>query len=268
MARNKKSVKIKDKWKQKQWLIVESPKSFGNTPISYFPITDQKSVIGKVLETTLYDLLKDDIQNQTKKLLFVIVKSNNNTAFTILKNFQYSREYVRSLIRRGSTQTVLIDNFSTSDNYKVRLNVLILSQRRITSSKKHELRAITNKIVSEKIKNLTYDPFVQEVILGKLASDIYNACKKITPIRHVGIQKLKLLNFDGIELIQDINSPDDVKPVEDAKPDTKAKSTRKAKTTKAKPVKKTKSDAKDSKKDILNVENTSEDVSEDTTNSV
>ena len=43
---------------------------------------------------------------------------------------------------------------------------------------------------------------------------------------------------------------------------------RKAKTTKAKPVKKTKSDAKDSKKDILNVENTSEDVSEDTTDSV
>jgi len=73
LARNKKSLKIKDKWKQKQWLIVESPNSFGNTPISYFPITDPKSVIGKVLETTLYDLLKDDIQNQTKKLLFVIV---------------------------------------------------------------------------------------------------------------------------------------------------------------------------------------------------
>ena len=71
MVRNKKSLKIKDKWKQKQWLVVEAPKSFGNTPITYFPITDPKFVIGKVLETTLYDLLKDDIQNQTKKLLLI-----------------------------------------------------------------------------------------------------------------------------------------------------------------------------------------------------
>jgi small subunit ribosomal protein S3Ae len=34
---------------------------------------------------------------------------------------------------------------------------------------------------------------VQEVVLGKIASDIYNEAKKVVPLRHVGIQKSKLL---------------------------------------------------------------------------
>ena len=49
------------------------------------------------------------------------------------------------------------------------------------------------KIVEEKAANLTFDQFVQEAVLGKIASDIYNEAKKIAPLRHVGVRKSKLL---------------------------------------------------------------------------
>jgi ribosomal protein S3AE len=50
------------------------------------------------------------------------------------------------------------------------------------------------KIVEEKsFKALTMDQFVQEMVLGKIASDIYNEAKKIVPLRHVGVRKSKLL---------------------------------------------------------------------------
>jgi len=32
------------------------------------------------------------------------------------------------------------------------------------------------------------------MVLGKIASDIYNEAKKIAPLRHVGVRKSKLLN--------------------------------------------------------------------------
>ena len=48
------------------------------------------------------------------------------------------------------------------------------------------------KIVSEKAAILTFDQFAQEVVLGKIASDIYNEAKKVAPLRHVGIRKSKL----------------------------------------------------------------------------
>ena len=47
--------------------------------------------------------------------------------------------------------------------------------------------------VVEKASVLTFDQFVQEVVLGKIASDVYNEAKKIAPLRHVGIRKSRLL---------------------------------------------------------------------------
>ena len=48
-------------------------------------------------------------------------------------------------------------------------------------------------IVKEKAAALNLDSFVQEVVLGKIASDVYNEAKKVAPLRHVGINKSKLL---------------------------------------------------------------------------
>jgi small subunit ribosomal protein S3Ae len=51
-----------------------------------------------------------------------------------------------------------------------------------------------NRIVQEKASSLNFDQFVQETVLGKIASDIYNEAKKIAPLRHVGIRKSKLIS--------------------------------------------------------------------------
>jgi small subunit ribosomal protein S3Ae len=50
-----------------------------------------------------------------------------------------------------------------------------------------------DKIIKEKASALTLDQFAQEIVLGKIASDMYNEAKKIAPLRHVGIRKSKLV---------------------------------------------------------------------------
>ena len=49
------------------------------------------------------------------------------------------------------------------------------------------------KTINEKAASLTLDQFVQEMVLGKIASDIYNEAKQVAPLRHVGIRKSKLV---------------------------------------------------------------------------
>ena len=49
------------------------------------------------------------------------------------------------------------------------------------------------KITDEKARSLTYDQLCHEMVLGKIGSDVYNVAKKITPLRHVGVRKSKLL---------------------------------------------------------------------------
>ena len=48
-------------------------------------------------------------------------------------------------------------------------------------------------IVDEKIKTLDFGQIVHEMVLGKLASDVYNEARKVASLRHVGVRKSELL---------------------------------------------------------------------------
>ncbi len=185
--------KVRDKWKLKQWVTVLASPSFGNAPIGRVPITDVEKPAGRVVETTLYDILKQDPQHYSFKLYFQIDRVDGDTAYTILKGHEFSREYLRSLIRRGSSMADFIRDYKTKDGYTVRVYTIALSQGRMNSSKKHEIRMIVDKIMEERAASLTYDQFVQETVLQKLASDVYNEAKKVTRLRHVGVRKTKLI---------------------------------------------------------------------------
>jgi small subunit ribosomal protein S3Ae len=185
--------KVRDKWKLKQWVTVLASPSFGNAPIGRVPITDVEKPAGRVVETTLYDILKQDPQHYSFKLYFQIDKVDGDTAYTILKGHEFSREYLRSLIRRGSSMSDFIKDYKTKDGYTVRVYTIALSQGRMNSSKKHEIRMIIDKIIGERAASLAYDQFVQETVLQKLASDVYNEAKKVTRLRHVGVRKTKLI---------------------------------------------------------------------------
>jgi small subunit ribosomal protein S3Ae len=183
-------VKVKDKWREKKWLMVEAPQSFGGMVLASIPVTDPGKAIGRVLETTLFDLLKQDIQQYTIKLYFQIVKVEGERALTILKSEEYSRDYLRSLIRRGSSMVNMIKDYTTKDGFKVRVYVVAFTQFRINSSRKKSIREAADKVISEKAKNMTYDQFSQEVVYGKMTSEILNEAKKVTPIRHIGVRKM------------------------------------------------------------------------------
>jgi small subunit ribosomal protein S3Ae len=185
--------KVKDKWRLKQWLTVMASPSFGNAPIARIPITAAETSTDRVVETTLYDILKQDPQHYSFKLYFQVDKIEGDKAFTILKGHEYSREYLRSLIRRGSSMSDLIKDYATKDGYTVRVYCIAISQGRMNSSKKHEIRMVMDRIIGERSVTLTYDQFAQEMILQKIASDVYNEAKKVTHLRHVGLRKSKLV---------------------------------------------------------------------------
>lgn len=190
----KASGKVKDKWKAKQWVTVLASPSFGNAPIGRVPLTDVEKPQGRVVETTLYDILKQDPQHYSFKLYFQIDRVEGETAYTVLKGHEYSREYLRSLMRRGSSMADFIKDYTTKDGYVVRVYCIALSQGRMNSSKKSAIRYVMDRTIAERSVSLTYDQFVQETVLQKVASDVYNEAKKITRLRHVGVRKIKLIS--------------------------------------------------------------------------
>jgi len=192
MMSSKKRRRVRDKWRSKQWYTVVAPPYFGGVELGEIPADDPSKLLGRVVDTTLYDIT-NDFAHQYLKMYFQVTSVEGRTAHTIFKGHEYARDYLRSLVRRRTTRVDGIFNVTTKDGYQLRVSVCAFTLTRIKTSQERAIRAIMKKIVEEKAANLTFDQFVQEAVLGKIASDIYNEAKKIAPLRHVGVRKSKLL---------------------------------------------------------------------------
>lgn len=191
MARRK--GRVKDKWREKRWITVNAPDSFNNVPIAYVPITDDDNASGRVLEVTLYDILKGDPSQHQYKIYFQIDKVNGDKASTIFKRFEYSKEFLRSLVRRGSSKINFIIDIKTKDGYIFRIKVIALTHRQLNTSRKHALRLIARDVINKTVPDMTIEQFVQATCYSKINSDIMAAFKKVIRVRHVGLEKVKLI---------------------------------------------------------------------------
>ena len=199
----KRGGRVRDKWRDKQWVVVNAPVAFGGSPLSYVPITDIANSKGRVIENTMFDILKQDPTQHQTKIFVQIDDIRNGNASTIFKGHEYAKEFLRSLIRRGSSMINYVHDFRTIDGYTFRVSIIAFSQRRLNSSKKHEIRMIAHKILSDKIPKLTVDQFVQEATMGKMGADLLAEAKKIASLRHIGIKKTKLISTSESRAIQE-----------------------------------------------------------------
>jgi len=189
----RKTRKIKDKWKEKRWISVKAPDSFNNITIGYVPITDEEKAKGRVIEVTLFDILKGDPSQHQYKIYFQIVDVKDEKATTIFKRYEYAKEFLRSLIRRGSSKINFVIDVKTKDGSVFRIKVLALTHRQLNTSRKHSLRLIAKQVIEKNVSQMDLDEFVQAACYGKINSDIMGEAKKVIRLRHVGLEKVKLI---------------------------------------------------------------------------
>ena len=192
---------VRDKWRGKAWYMIVAPPFFGNVELGSVPAEEQNQLIGRVVEATLYDIT-GDFSHMYLKMFFQVNEFEGKTAKTLFKGHEYSRDYLRSLVRRRTTKVDGLFNITTKEGYKLRVAVSALTLSRIKTSQEKIIRNLMERIINEKASALTLDQFVQEMVLGKIASDVYNEAKKVAPLRHVGIRKSKLVTQPAQPLLQ------------------------------------------------------------------
>lgn len=182
----------------KEWYDITSPAYFGGNVIASVPASSKENMMGRTVEATLSDIT-GDFSQQHLKLYFQVINVKKREAETIFKGHEYTGDYLRSLVRRGSTRIDSIVNITTKKGYKLRLSVVAFSVLRIRKSQILNVRKVMRQILQEKAESLFFDQIVQEAVLSKIASDIYNEAKKIVPLRHTGIRKSKLISYPSEE---------------------------------------------------------------------
>jgi len=193
--------------------MIIAPSFFGNIELGSVPAEEDEKLIGRVLEATLYDIT-GDFSHMYLKMFFQVNEVDGKTAKTQFKGHEYSRDYLRSLVRRRTTKVDGLFNLTTKDGYKMRIAVSALTLSRIKTSQEKIIRNIMDRIVKEKAAALTVDQFAQEMVLGKIGSDIYNIAKKVAPLRHIGIRKSKLLSAPAVKPKAEVEEEAEAAPEE------------------------------------------------------
>ena len=185
---------VRDKWRRKDWYDIYLPRYFGETKVGETPAEEPEKIVGRVYETTLAQIT-GDFSQEYLKLYFQVTGIDENTAHTVFKGHEYLRDYLRSLVRRRSTKVDGFFRITTQDGYRLKIVIAAMTNSRIKTSQEQAIRDIMQKVVDEKAQTLDYGQIVHEMVLGKLASDIYNEARKVTSLRHVGVRKSELLQM-------------------------------------------------------------------------
>jgi small subunit ribosomal protein S3Ae len=176
----------------KQWYSVLAPEQFDREELAETPAEEAEQVLGRTIETTLGDLRNDASENN-KKLTFKVNEVAADSAYTEFAEFQLTRDYTRSLVRRGSSKIEAFVTVLTADDYRLQIQPVALTTKSADHSQEKAIRRTMIDLVEETAADRTYEDLVDSVVTGRLSSAIYNEAKQIYPLRRVEIQKTTLL---------------------------------------------------------------------------
>ena len=182
------------KWALKKWFIVHAPPALKCVEIGEVPADSPEKLLNRTIEISLFELTRD-LSHIPIKLKFQIYRVEGEHAYTRFKLQELTRDYVKSLVRRGSSKIVTIHDVATPDGAKMRIQVLAITAYRCNTSHKKAIRAITRERLDYYSKVLNFDNYMLALIFGTIAQDVLVHAKKIYPLRKVEILKVKVLDY-------------------------------------------------------------------------
>jgi len=177
---------------QKRWYTVLAPEQFGREELGSTPAAEVEQLYDRQIETTLGELRSDASENNTK-LTFKINDVGSDTAYTEFIKHELTRDYMRSLVRRGSSKIEAFITVLTTDDYRVQIQPVALTTKSADESQEKAIRRTMIDMVEETAVDHTFEDLIDTVVEGRLSSAIYNEAKTIYPLRRVEIQKARLV---------------------------------------------------------------------------
>jgi small subunit ribosomal protein S3Ae len=185
--------RVRDTWKEKQWYTITTPSEFGDAEIGVTPARDPDMLLKRRVESTLREL-SGDFSKQYVKLKFQISEVAGDTANTRFIGHQVTSDYVRSMIRRGTSRIDTIVKAETKDGQIMKIHVLAITIKRAKSSQQRYIRETIEKLVVDAASQKNFVELVEDIIGGKMASYVYHEAKKIYPLKRVETIKTQVVD--------------------------------------------------------------------------
>lgn len=175
----------------KQWYSILAPEQFDRAELGETVAEEPDQVIDRTIETTLGDITNDAGANNTK-LTFRITDVGSDTAYTEFIKHELTRDYLRSLVRRGASKVEASVTVLTTDDYRVKIQPVAFTTKKADRSQERAIRRIMIDQVNAAGLERDFEGLIDSIVEGRLSSAIYGDAKTVYPLRRVEVQKLTL----------------------------------------------------------------------------
>ncbi|PGF14972.1 30S ribosomal protein S3ae [Natrinema sp. CBA1119] len=176
---------------EKRWYTVLAPEQFDRQELGETPADEPEKVYDRTIETTLGDLNNNASENNTK-LTFKITDVGSDSAYTEFVEHSLTRDYLRSLVRRGASKIEAYVTVLTTDDYRVQIQPVAFTTKKADASQEKAIREQMVAMIEEAAEERSFEEIIDSVVEGHLSSAIYGESKTIYPLRRVEIQKATL----------------------------------------------------------------------------
>lgn len=177
-------------WVKKAWYPVFAPAAFGERQIASAASDKPEFLVGRVLWVTLSELT-GNMRDFKSKVKLKITKVEGGKARTEYDGQQMVGEQLARLIRRWASRIDNIEHVALSDKTKLVVKTLTISQRRVNTSIKKDLRALVGKNIREHASTKNLDDFVREINTGVLSKAVSSGVSKIYPVRLIEVRMVE-----------------------------------------------------------------------------
>jgi len=178
-------------WKAKAWYRVHVPEVFGKTYIGDTISSDPATVMGRIMQTSLGEI----IQDYTKQHIKIRVKVNRvagDAAYTEFAGHELTRDYMRSLIKRRTSRVDAIIPVVTKEGTHLRITITCLTLSRANMSQVHAIRGALLQFLAAYAAQREMSAFVKDMVSGEVSKELFKLVKPIYPVRRVEIIKSKV----------------------------------------------------------------------------
>lgn len=179
-----------EKWKNKKWFNIYSPKVLGENVIGEMPASEESSAIGRVIKISL-SWITQNPQHSFMNIGLRVIDAKDNAAHTEIDYIEGNYSYLHSLVRRYSAAIYTVDRVKDKDGNGIALKLLVVTSGKVATPKKKGIRKELIEFGRRYISSISKDELVKAVMDGSFQSEGIKKANKIAPISKLEVKKVE-----------------------------------------------------------------------------
>lgn len=188
-------------WKRKRWLSIVAPELFNHALLGETMVVEPAEMVGKTMTLSLMTLT-GDLKKQNINVKFKVVGTHDNQAITEVVGYALSPSSIKRFVRRSRRRIDCSFVCKTADDKAVRLKPFIVTAFDCSRSLGSAIQKRVIECLVREVTKKEYKHVVRDLVEGRLQGRLYDALKKISPLKIASIRIFEIVDPKKVKVIE------------------------------------------------------------------